>query len=136
MFFIFNSIETKLINMTLYAIEGSLQTYIYLNLANQTLTDYIFTLTSQYSHQPLELTATALTTGDRYTKYSITFPTGFGDEHKNGVYNWSLSINNNPISYRLAKLITEPGGSMGTVAYDSGTDTEERVADVYYRPNY
>ena len=74
--------------MTLYAIEGSLQTYIYLNLVNQSLLeDYIFTLTSQYSHQPLELVATLVTTGDRYSKYSITFPTGFGDEHQNGVYN-------------------------------------------------
>ena len=123
--------------MTLYVDAAAPTQYFYLNFANQVLQDYVLTITSQYSHQPIVLTATALSTNDRYTKYSVQFPVGFADEHKNGIYDYSLRVGDlEPLTYGLVKLITEPGGTLGTIAYDSGPDAENRVADVYYRPNY
>jgi len=123
--------------MTLHVDESNLIVDFYLNLANQPSGLFDFVITSQYSHQPLSLVAAWQSTNDRYTKYQVTFPIGFGDEHKNGIYNYSLApIGGEPITYGLVKIITEPGGEMGTVTYNAGPDAEERVADVFYRPNY
>lgn len=124
--------------MTLYVDEANLTVDFYLNLANQAILPQEMIITSQWSHQPLVLEATILESNDRYTKYQVTFPTGFGDEHKNGIYNYSIGETTalEPTHYGLVKIITEPGGTMGTVSYDAGPDAEERVADVFYRPNY
>jgi len=123
--------------MTLYVDEASLNLYFYLNTPNLVLDYYVFTLTSQYSKQPLALQCAAIETNDRYTKFQITFPVGFGDEHKNGIYYYNVSqAELEPFTYGLVKIITEPGGGMGTITYDSGVQTENREADVFYRPNY
>ena len=69
--------------------------------------------------------------------FEVTFPVGFGDAHKNGVYYYELSsISNGSIEKGLAKIINNPGGEIHTLAYDSGLVTEERVSEVYFRPNY
>ena len=95
-----------------------------------------FVLTSQYSHQPIEMAVTIIETNARFTTIEITFPVGFGDAHKNGVYNWRLEQNLVTIEAGLVKIITNPGGGLGTTNYTSTPDTEERVAEVFYRPNY
>ena len=123
--------------MTLYVDESNLTVDFYINASNMPNVSYDFVITSQYSKEPISLIATRETTNDRYTEYTTTFPTGFGDEHKNGIYYYSLAeLGQQPFTNGLVKIITEPGGSMGTVTYDSGTETENREAEVYYRPNY
>ena len=123
--------------MTLLVDENNLSIRFSVNQPN--LTDTCeFILTSQYSKVPMALQLTLINTNARYTQFQVTFPTGFGNEHKNGVYYWSLNQvgDTNSIEKGLVKIITEPGGQMGTVNYDSGTETENREADVYYRPTY
>ena len=97
---------------------------------------YDFVLTSQYSHQPIIMAATLIETNARYSTFEITFPVGFGDAHKNGIYNWRLEQNLVTIEAGLTKIITEPGGGLGTTNYTSTPEIEERVAEVFYRPNY
>lgn len=123
--------------MTLYIDESNLTVDFYINAANMPIGLYDFVITSQYSHQPISLVAALQNTNDRYSQYNVSFPIGFGNEHKNGVYYYSLAqVGQEPFTHGLVKIITEPGGGMGTIAYDSGIDAEERVADVFYRPNY
>lgn len=124
--------------MTLYVDEAQLTVPFYLNEPNlDTGSSYQLKITSQYAKTTITLDATLQTTNDRYSKFFVTFPTGFGDEHKNGIYYYSVNKSIlEPFTYGLVKIITEPGGGMGTVVYDSGVETENREADVYYRPNY
>jgi len=96
-----------------------------------------FLLTSQYSHQPISLLVNKIVTSNaRYTTLEVTFPTGFGDEHKNGIYNWRLVQNAITLEAGLVKIVTDPGGGLGMTEFISTPATEERVADVFYRPNY
>ncbi len=123
--------------MTLLIQEANLTVEFTTNLVDLTLDNlYTYILTSQWSHQPVEITCEAIETTARYTTFTMTFPTGFGNEHKNGVYNWQITRNSSPLEKGLVKIITEPGGSMGTTNFDSGINKEERIADVFYRPNY
>ena len=98
--------------------------------------NWTFVLTSQWSHQPIEMAVTIIETNFRYTTLEVTFPTGFGDAHKNGIYNWRLVQDYRTLEAGLVKIITEPGGGLGTTNFTSTPATEERVADVFYRPNY
>ena len=50
-------------------------------------------------------------------------------------YNIAL-VGQEPLEKGLVKIITNPGGTMGTVAYESTIYTEERVSEVFFRPNY
>ena len=96
-----------------------------------------FILTSQYSHQPLSLGVTKIVKSNaRYTTLEVTFPTGFGNQHKNGIYNWRLVKNSIMLEAGLVKIVTDPGGDLGMTEFISTTATEERVADVFFRPNY
>ena len=123
--------------MTIYVNETNLVVEVAFNLANLELgTGYLFTITSQYSHQPLILTPDCIESNARYSKFSMVFTTGFGEEHKNGVYYWDLTYLDQSIQKGLLKLITEPGGSINTLAYNAGVAIDERVAEVFYRPNY
>lgn len=123
--------------MTLLVPETELQQQFTLNQANLGLgANYNFILTSQYSHQPVIMVAIAIESNARYTRFEVTFPTGFGNEHKNGVYNWELTEATTTIEKGLVKIITEPGGGLGTTNFNSGINKEERIADVFYRPNY
>ena len=124
--------------MTILVSEAALTVEISVNQPNLVLNNlWEFVLTSQYSHQSLVLEATVINSNDRYSTIQVTFPTGFGDEHKNGIYYWDLKpVGADAIEKGLIKIITEPGGTMGTVPYESGIDTEERVSEVFYRPSY
>lgn len=124
--------------MTILVSEAALTVEISVNQPNLVLNNlWRFVLTSQYSHQPLTLVATVINSNDRYSTFQVTFPTGFGDEHKNGIYYWDLKpVGADAIEKGLIKIITEPGGTMGMVPYESGIDTEERVSEVFYRPSY
>lgn len=123
--------------MTIYVNEANLDVEIAVNQSNLTLgVDYTITITSQYSHQPLILQAECITTNARYSMFITTFPTGFGDEHKNGIYYWDLAYLEESIEKGLAKIITEPGGGMNALAYKAGPITDERVSLVFFRPNY
>ena len=96
-----------------------------------------FILTSQYSHQPLTLDVNKIIKSNaRYTTLEVTFPTGFGDSHKNGIYNWRLVQNSVTLEAGLVKIVCEPGGNLGIKEFISTPDTEQRVSDVYFRPNY
>ena len=124
--------------MTLLVTESNLTVQFSLNQPSLALGSlYAFTLTSQYSHQPLVLDAEAVFSNERYTTFEVVFPIGFGDSHYNGVYYYNIAlVAQEPFEKGLAKIITEPGGTMGTVAYESTIYTEERVAEVFYRPTY
>lgn len=123
--------------MTLLVPESNLTLEFSLNLTNLTLgSGYVFTLTSQYSHQPLALDATVTVSNARYTTFEVQFPVGFGDSHKNGIYNYDMSTLTESLDKGLVKIITEPGGGLGTTNYTSTPETEERVSDVFFRPNY
>jgi len=123
--------------MTIYVEESNLVQFVAFNIPNLLAGDYEFMITSQYSHQSDQLVPTTLySTNDRYSLFEITFPTGFGDSHLNGVYYWTLYYGAEPLQSGLVKIITNPGGEIHTLSYDSGTVTEERVSDVYFRPNY
>ena len=124
--------------MTIYVLENDLQVEIAFNQANLAAGDYTFTVTSQYSHQStITFPAQLLYSNSRYSMFEVTFPVGFGDEHKNGIYYYELSsVAAGSIEKGLAKIITNPGGEIHTLAYDSGLVTEERVSEVYFRPNY
>lgn len=126
--------------MTVYVdlAEGNV-TPLYFNIPNVSdMVLYTFTITSQYSHESIDLANALIDTNDRYTEIQVQFPTGFSETHKNGIYNWTFKVTDTQeiLQRGLMKIITEPGGSMGTVSYDSGVAAEERIADVYYRPNY
>lgn len=122
--------------MTFYITEADLTVQFAVNLPNLTGT-FDLVITSQYAKKPFALTAVVTDSNDRYSQLITVFPTGFGDEHKNGVYYWDLiDSTDTSIERGLVKIITEPGGDMGTVSYDSGVETEHREADVYYRPNF
>ena len=96
-----------------------------------------FALTSQYSHIAMPLLVNKIVTSNaRYTTLEVTFPAGFGDEHKNGIYNWRLVQNAITLEAGLVKIVTDPGGGLGMTEFISTPATEERVADVFYRPNY
>ena len=123
--------------MTLYVNEAQLGVEIAINITNLTIgSGYELIITSQYSHQPLVLEAECVDTNARYSMIAVTFPTGFGEEHKNGIYYWDLTYLDAPLQKGLMKIITEPGGGLNTLAYNAGPITDDRVSEVFYRPNY
>ena len=123
--------------MTLLIPESNLTIEFSLNLTNLALgSAYVFTLTSQYSHQPLSIDATVTLSNARYTTFEVVFPIGFGDSHKNGIYMYDMSTLTESLEKGLVKIITQPGGDTGITNYTSTPAIEERVADVFFRPNY
>jgi len=95
------------------------------------------TIVSQWSKKSETFNITKTFENDRYLVYSVDFGDDFRSTHKNGIY-WAKVGVVNVIegSWFLLKIITEPGGQDGFTRYDSDVPTEERQADVYYRPNY
>ncbi len=123
--------------MTILVPEAELTQQFTVNIPNMTVNELVFVLTSQYSHQPLELSVNSVvTTNNRYSTLEVTFPTGFGDAHKSGIYNWRLVQNSVTLEAGLVKIVTNPGGNLGITEFISTPQTEERVSEVYYRPNY
>ena len=123
--------------MTILVPEVELTQQFTVNIPNMTANQLVFVLTSQYSHQPLELSVNSVVnTNNRYSTLEVTFPTGFGDAHKSGIYNWRLVQNSVTLEAGLVKIVTNPGGNLGITEFISTPQTEERVSEVYYRPNY
>lgn len=124
--------------MTIYIEEPTNLVQFAVNQANLTLgQNYEFIITSQYSHQPLVLLPECIESNARYSLFEVQFPAGFGEEHKNGVYYWDLVFNLvDVLESGLVKIITEPGGGINSLAYDAGPITDDRVSEVYFRPNY
>ena len=126
--------------MTVYVTtDNSNIANIYLNIPN--VSDsvlYTFEITSQYSHQPVELANALVSTNARYTQIVVLFPDDFSESHKNGIYYWNFGQVgvDIPLQSGLMKIICEPGGRINTISYNSGLVTEERISEVYYRPQY
>ena len=104
------------------------------NVSIPTTVDFI--LTSGYSKEPVVLSAVRTLQNNRYTTIDITFPVEFKDEHKNGVYYYSIESGATKYQAGFVKIITEPGGETGITNYTSTPALENREADVFYRPNY
>ena len=123
--------------MTIYVNEDEPIVNIAFNQANLANVAYTFTIRSQYSHQDtVMIPAQLFTTNARYSMIQVIFPTGFGDAHKNGIYYYELSNTTDSIEKGLVKIITNPGGEINTLEYNSGIQTEERVSEVFFRPQY
>ena len=95
-----------------------------------------FVLTSGYSRVPQTLAGTRLTQNARYSEIQITFPAGFKDEHKNGVYYYSVEAGGVSYERGYVKIVTSPGGSNGSVPFIANPETENRESKVFYRPSY
>ena len=92
---------------------------------------------SQWSRERETFTATKVINNDRYSAFVVDFGSDFKNEHKNGIYWARLTAPGiSEGAWFLLKIITQPGGNDGMTRYTSNPDTEERVADTYYRPNY
>ena len=95
---------------------------------------WTITLKSQLSH--LNILDTSLTvedTNSRYTEFSFDIPSDLPLEHKNGIYEYTIT-NGSDTEVGLLKLVCGTGGTDGYTAYES--NNEDREAPIYYRPNY
>jgi len=125
--------------MTILVPETQLAQQFTVNIPNLSLVPsaYNFILISQYSHEAMPMAATIIKTNARYSTLEVTFPIGFGDAHKNGIYNWRLNTaSGTTLEAGLVKIVTDPGGGLGIKEFISTPQTEERVSEVFYRPNY
>ena len=126
--------------MTLKLQDGVTSYNLSFNLANATVTDtWAIVLRSQLSHEYTEVGPYILTiesTNDRYTEFSFTIPADLPDEHKNGIYEYTIQNVSEAANIQtgLLKLVCGTGGEDGYTAYES--DNEERGGPVYYRPQY
>ena len=119
--------------MTLY-IDNTTETFASNNTAISGTVSFI--LTSQFSKQDTIIPATILVDNSRYTELELTFPATFKDEHKNGVYYYTIQNTEEVFEKGLVKIVTEPGGGNGAIEFIATPAIENRVADVYFRPNY
>tara|TARA_B110000902_G_scaffold259492_1_gene330907 strand:+ start:878 stop:1282 length:405 start_codon:yes stop_codon:yes gene_type:complete len=131
--------------LTITSPQNSPVNFVINNTPNGYTSNPVLFLTSQYSHQEIQFGGVggeyiALgSTNERYATLQLAFPVGFADEHKSGIYNWRIvwSGPDGPIYQNgLVKIITQPGGDLGIKEFISTPQTEERVSEVFYRPNY
>lgn len=120
--------------MTLKLTDGQTDYQMSFNLVNAT-GSWTLTLTSQVSNLPIleDIALTIEETNDRYTEFSFAIPSDLPEEHKNGIYTYSVS-NEISIETGLLKLVCGSGGTDGTVSYTSNNEDQE--APIYYRPQY
>ena len=114
------------------------QEALFLNTEAETpITTGTLNLQSQWSKKTETFPMTRTFQNSRYEIYLVDFGADFKDTHKNGVY-WAKVTRPGAYvgNWFLLKIITDPGGADGFTRYDSDPATEERQADVYYRPNY
>jgi|TARA_B110000114_G_scaffold79704_1_gene84272 hypothetical protein len=95
-----------------------------------------FVLTSGYSRVPQVLPGIRLEQNTRYSEIEITFPADFKDEHRNGVYYYSIEAEGVSYERGYVKIVTDPGGSNGAVPFIANPETENRESKVFYRPEY
>ena len=118
-------------------VDDTIGTSVYFNIPNLPFTVYTLTITSQYSHEPVVFNGGLESTNDRWSAINFVLWSEFYNTHKNGIYNWSLATIGGPvIEEGLVKIICDPGGGTGIIDYTSTPATEDREAEVYYRPNY
>lgn len=120
--------------MTLKLTDGQVEYNLSFNIAEAT-GDWTLSLESQLSHLNI-LDGVALTivnTNERYTEFSFEIPADLPQEHKNGIYNYTVT-NETDTYVGLLKLVCGTGGTNGTVSYES--NNEDRQAPVYYTPEY
>lgn len=131
--FLYLIIETQPLIMTIYVDDEFIPV-----ASNSTdlAGDLEFILISGYSKQPESFPCTLVEQNARYSQLLVNFGLDFKNEHKNGVYYYTIAAGTVEFESGYAKIITDPGGSINTVAYNSGVATENREATVYYRPNY
>ena len=98
---------------------------------------HVLEIQSQWSRERESFDLERIFSNERYVVYLVDFGADFRLSHKNGIY-WArvTSPGISEGAWFLLKIITEPGGGDGMTRYTSDPDTEERVADTYYRPNY
>ena len=126
--------------MTLKLTDGVTSYRLSFNLPNVTVTDsHGLVLRSQVSHSYFEIGPyflTILETNDRYSEFSFTIPADLPEEHKNGIYEYSIQNVSKGIILQkgLLKIVCGSGGTDGTVSYTS--NNEEQEAPIYYRPQY
>ena len=99
-------------------------------------TTFDFVLTSGYSREPQVLVGTLLEQNDRYSEIEITFPVEFKDQHKNGVYYYSIEAEGLSYERGYVKIVTSPGGTNGSIPFVANPETENRESKVFYRPTY
>ena len=95
-----------------------------------------FVLTSGFSREPQTLVGILLEQNDRYSEIEITFPVEFKDEHKNGVYYYSIEAEGISYERGYTKIVTDPGGTNGSIPFVANPETENRESKVFYRPTY
>ena len=95
-----------------------------------------FVLKGQYSKTDEVFPATISIQNDRYTELELTFPSDFKDQHKNGIYYYTIQNTTTVFEKGLVKIITEPGGGNGAIEYTSTPELENRESEVFFRPNY
>lgn len=119
--------------MTLY-INNTTETFASNNTAISGTVSFI--LTSQFSKTDTVIPATILVDNSRYTELELTFDADFKDQHKNGVYYYTIQNETEVFEKGLVKIVTSPGGGNGAIEYTATPAIENREAVVYYRPNY
>jgi len=121
--------------MTLTIETGTFAYTFYSNVPNVTAGVFELTITSQWSNQEvIQVTPTLVSSNARYTKWLFTLGINEGDNHYNGMGNYTITKDGSVIDSGSLKLIYSPGGGTGTQSYIS--DNENRQADVFYRPAY
>ena len=99
------------------------------------ITDTQLEVYSPYSNTVLfDLPAVMLINNDRYTRFEVAVPNDFWDKHFNGMYEYRVYVTGTTYDTGSFKLVTQPGGDMGTVPHIS--DNENREAKVVYRSQY
>lgn len=113
------------------------------NYTDQNFYTWLRSLNTQKWAGPY-LNAGTLRVNNRFAKWYIELGQEWADEHKNGYYQWVVTppvpgfdeptIGINTEIQGIVKLISNPGGDLGVVEYES--TNEDREADTYFRPNY
>jgi len=120
--------------MTITILEDQLAFYIAIDTPN-IQNDARLEVFSPYSNTVLfDQVATLIESNARFSRFVVDTPTDLWDKHYNGMYTYKVYDIENIYDTGSFKLITQPGGDMGTVAHIS--NNENRQATVVYRPNY
>jgi hypothetical protein len=121
--------------MTLEIISYNTLYNFTVNVPNAVAGSYELVVTSQLSNTVLfQESLTVITTNGRYTEFQFTLPQLEGDNHFNGMYNYTVLLDTGVWDSGSLKLVYNPGGGTGTQNYIS--DNEDREAIVYYTPEY
>ena len=126
--------NNRLNYMTITIIENQANFNLAINTPN-ILTDTQLEVFSPYSNTVLfDLPATLIESNARFSLFTVAIPTDFWNNHFNGMYTYKVYFGAETYDSGSFKLVTQPGGDMGTVQHI--TSNENREAQVVYRSNY